>query len=66
MKNKIKTHKATVKRFKVTKNNKVRHNKQGDNAHLKTNKSSVQKARKKGKTTLGAKKEVKKIISLLN
>ena len=66
MKNKIKTHKATAKRFKVTKNKKVRHNKQGDNAHLKTNKNRGQKARKKGKTSLKNKKEVKKIISLIN
>lgn len=66
MKNKQKTHKATAKRFKLTKNNKLMHNKQGDNAHLKANKSSNQKARKKGKTSLSSSGESKKIKKLLS
>jgi large subunit ribosomal protein L35 len=66
MKNKQKTHKASAKRFRVTKNGKIMHNRQGDNAHLKANKTSQQKARKKGKSSLGSKAESKKIISLLS
>jgi len=64
MKNKIKTHKATAKRFKLTGKKKLRHNKQGDNAHLKANKNRNQKARQKGKTILTG-GERKKIIKLL-
>lgn len=63
---KQKTHKATAKRFKLTKGGKVMHNRQGDNAHLKANKTAKQKARKKGTTALGSKRERKKIISLLS
>lgn len=66
MKNKQKTHKATVKRFKLTKKGKLMHNRQGDNAHLKANKSAQQKARQNGKRSLGSKTESKKIISLLS
>lgn len=66
MKNKQKTHKATTKRFKLTKKGKLMHNRQGDNAHLKANKTSKQKARQKGRTNLGSKNESKKIISLLS
>jgi len=42
------------------------HNRQGDNAHLKANKTSLQKSRKKGTKTLASKNESKKIISLLS
>lgn len=66
MKNKQKTHKATVKRFKLTKNKKLMHNKQGDNAHLKANKSNRQKARKKGKTSLTSSGESNKIKKLMS
>lgn len=66
MKNKQKTHKATAKRFRVTKNGKVMHNHQGDNAHLKANKTAKQKSRQKGVGMLASKKETKTIISLLS
>ncbi|MFQ5492715.1 MAG: 50S ribosomal protein L35 [Candidatus Dojkabacteria bacterium] len=65
MKNKIKTHKATAKRFKLTAKGRVRHNKQGDNAHLKAHKSRAQKKRKKGKTDLGSANQARKIKKLL-
>lgn len=64
-KNKIKTHKATAKRFKKTGTGKVRHYKQGNN-HLKANKSSAQKKRKSGITELGSKNQSKKILNLMN
>lgn len=64
-KNKLKTHQASKKRFKVTRNNKVRHNKQGDNAHLKANKSRDQKANSKGKKSLKSNAQAKKIIKLM-
>ncbi len=65
MKNKIKTHKASSKRFKITKNKKVMHQHQGDNAHLKVNKSSSQKQNKKGRGNLASSKESRKIIRLI-
>lgn len=65
-KNKIKTHKATKKRFKVSATGKLRHNKQGDNDHFKIKKSRNRKARLSGKTELGSKKQAKKLKSLLN
>ncbi len=66
MKNKIKTHKASKKRFKISGSGQIRHNKQGDNDHLKIFKSRAQKSRKKGKTDLGSKKEEIKIKGLIN
>ncbi len=66
MKNKQKTHKATAKRFKLTRKGKLMHNRQGDNAHLKANKTSLQKSRKKGTKSLSSTNESKKIISLLS
>lgn len=66
MKNKKKTHKATAKRFKLTRKGKLMHNRQGDNAHLKANKTSLQKSRKKGTNQLASKSESKKIISLMS
>ena len=66
MKNKKKTHKASAKRFKLTKTGKLKHNRQGDNAHLKANKTSLQKSRKKGVKFLGSKAESKKIIKLIS
>ena len=66
MKNKVKTHKATKKRFKITKNKKVLHGKQGNNDHLRIKKSGPRKRRLKGKTGLQNKTERKKIIALIN
>ncbi|KXK26524.1 MAG: 50S ribosomal protein L35 [candidate division WS6 bacterium OLB20] len=64
-KNKIKTHKASKKRFKLTATGKVMHYKQGNN-HLKANKSGAQKKRRSGDTELGSKTQAKKIINLMN
>jgi ribosomal protein L35 len=66
MKQKAKTHKATAKRFKLSGSGSLRHNKQGDNAHLKTNKSKAQKLRQKGKKALASKTEANKLIKLMN
>lgn len=66
MKMKIKTHKATAKRFRLTKNGKLMHGSQGDNAHLKVNKNYHQKARKNGNSMLGNKNEVKRLSKLLH
>jgi len=49
----------------LTGKNKVWHNRQGDNTHLKVNKGVEEKARKKGKTSLASKREAKKIIRLM-
>ncbi|MEI7579102.1 MAG: bL35 family ribosomal protein [bacterium] len=62
---KIKTHKATAKRFKLTGNNKLRHLKQGNNTHLKAHKSHAQKARKKGMVVKASGGERSKILKLL-
>ncbi len=61
----MKTHKATKKRFRVTTNNKVMHNRQGDNGHLRSKKSYHQKARLDGKEQLGSTNQARKIIKLL-
>ena len=61
-----KTHKATAKRFRITKNGKLMHGSQGDNSHLKVNKSRHQKSRKNGVSALGNKAETKKLISLMH
>lgn len=65
MKNKIKTHKATSKRFQLTTTGRLRHNKQGDNAHLKIKKNRAQKARLKGKSDLSQKTEIQKVKRLI-
>lgn len=62
---KMKTHKATQKRFKLTAGGKLMHNSQGDNAHLKANKDRGEKARKKGHHELGITGEKLKIIKLM-
>ena len=62
---KNKTHKATAKRFRKSATGKLRHFRQGDNAHLKTNKTGRQLARQEGKTELASKKEVAKLKSLI-
>jgi len=63
---KNKTHKATVKRFKLTKSGKLMHQKQGNNTHLKVHKNTHQKARKNGNEALGNKSETKKLKQLMN
>ena len=65
-KNKIKTHKATAKRFKVSGSGKVRHQKQGNNDHLKIKKSSSRKARLRGSDSLSNKTEKTKVLRLIN
>ncbi|MBP9758185.1 50S ribosomal protein L35 [Candidatus Dojkabacteria bacterium] len=65
MKNKQKTHKASAKRFRVTKTGIVLHNRQKDNAHLKTGKTTKQKARLKGQSGLTNNKEINKIKQLI-
>ena len=66
MKNKIKTHKATKKRFKVTTTGKVVHKKQGNNEHLRIKKSNPRKARLNKQGTLENSTEIKKIKRLSN
>lgn len=61
-----KTHKATAKRFKLTKNGKLMHGSQGDNSHLKVNKNRHQKSRKNGMNALGNKAETKRLSNLLH
>lgn len=65
MKNKKKTHKASAKRFKVTKKGMLLHNRQKDNAHLKTGKTTKQKSRIKGLDNLKSNVEIKKIKELI-
>jgi len=62
---KIKTHKATAKRFKLTKKGKLLHKSQGDNTHLKVNKNYHQKTRKNAKSALSNKNEAKKLTRLI-
>ncbi|MBN1915522.1 50S ribosomal protein L35 [Candidatus Dojkabacteria bacterium] len=61
-----KTHKATAKRFKITGKGKIVHNRQGDNAHLKTNKNRSQKARLNKQKVLASSKQAKNINILMN
>jgi large subunit ribosomal protein L35 len=65
-KRKQKTHKASKKRFKVSAKGKLMHNRQNDNAHLKTKKSNKTLRRQEGTTKLGSRTEAKKIKKLLN
>jgi large subunit ribosomal protein L35 len=65
-KRKSKTHKASKKRFKITASGKLKHSKQGDNAHLKTNKSNRQLRRQEGKGIISSKKQEKNIKELIN
>ena len=62
---KNRTHKATKKRFKITGSGKLKHFHQGDNAHLKSNKSRKVLNRQEGTSTLKLKKEVRKLKSFL-
>ena len=63
---KSKTHKATVKRFKMTKGGKLMHKRQGNNNHYMTKKSGGRKLRVEKNQDLSARKEAKKIKSLGN
>jgi large subunit ribosomal protein L35 len=58
---KIKSHKASKKRFKQTASGKLKHWKQFDNAHLRTKKSNRRKRRLAGSTHLTNNKQVVKI-----
>jgi len=62
---KNKTHKATAKRFKITGTGKLMHNRQGDNSHLKVNKSGRQLRRQEGKSVLKSKRETNKLKRML-
>jgi ribosomal protein L35 len=62
---KNKTHKATQKRFKVTAGGKLKHYKQMDNAHLKTNKSNRRLRRQEGTGVLASRNEEKKLKGLI-
>lgn len=62
---KNRTHKATAKRFRVTKNGKVIHEKQYNNSHLKTNKNNRTLRRQEGKAVLSSLHESKKLASLI-
>ncbi len=68
MRNKIKTHKATAKLFKITGSGKVtRTHQQGrNNAHLKSKKSRSQKRANPESYVINAKGQVKRIKKLLN
>ncbi len=63
---KRKTHKATVKRFKMSKSGKMLHKRQGNNNHYMTKKSGGRKLRIEGNVALSSKKESKKIRILGN
>ena len=65
MKMKLKTHKATSKRFRKTATGKLLHYTQGDNSHLKAHKNRAEKARKKGIHALTNKGDIKTITKLL-
>jgi large subunit ribosomal protein L35 len=62
---KNKTHKATVKRFKVTASGKLKHYKQMDNSHLKTNKSTRTLRRQEGTGIIASRREEKKLKNLM-
>jgi large subunit ribosomal protein L35 len=64
MKNKLKTHKATVKRFKLTASGKLKHYHQGNN-HLKAGKNALQKKRKRGVGFLKSKRQIRNLTSVM-
>ncbi len=68
MRNKIKTHKATAKRFKITGSGKVArtHQQKRNNAHLKSKKSRSEKRLNPDSYVINAKGQVKRIKKLLN
>lgn len=61
-----KTHKATVKRFKVTASGKLVHKKQMDNAHYKANKNTRTKNRQTKRGELTSKTQIKKLKQLMS
>ncbi len=61
-----KTHKASVKRFKLTASGKLKHKKQMDNDHLKAHKSNRTKNRQSKSDFLGSKEQIKKIKKLMS
>lgn len=63
---KLKTHKATSKRFKVTAKGKLRHKRQMDNVHLKANKSNRTKNRQRKRGFLGSKSQIKTLKKLMS
>jgi len=66
MAKKGKTHKATVKRFKITATGKLLHKRQGDNHHLKAQKSNRTKNRQTKRGIIGSKNQAKKLIKLMS
>jgi large subunit ribosomal protein L35 len=68
MRNKIKTHKATAKRFKLTGTGKVKrtHQQGRGNAHLKSKKVRSQKRLNAHTYVISAKGQVRRIKQLLN
>jgi ribosomal protein L35 len=62
---KNRTHKATAKRFKLTATGKLVHNKQGDNSHMKVNKTKPALRRQEGKATIKSLVEEKKLKRLI-
>lgn len=66
MANKIKTHKATAKRFTSTASGKMRHSSQGyGNGHSKAYQNRRQKKSKRQQLILDSSKEARKISRLL-
>lgn len=63
---KIKTHKATKKRFKITSKGKVIHWKKGDNGHLRSKKTNRRKRRLSGPDQLANNTEARKVKKLIN
>ncbi|MCA9382604.1 50S ribosomal protein L35 [Candidatus Dojkabacteria bacterium] len=63
---KLKTHKATKKRFKITSSGKVMHWKKGNNGHLRSKKTTKHKQRLSGPDTLSNTTEARKVKKLVN
>jgi large subunit ribosomal protein L35 len=61
---KTKTHRATAKRFRITRKGKVLHRKATGN-HMLTKKSSSRRRRVEGMTEVGAKSDAKTVKRLL-
>lgn len=61
-----KTHKASVKRFKMTASGKLKHKKQLDNDHLKAHKSNRTKNRQSKPGFLRSKLQIRKIKKLMS
>jgi len=62
---KNRTHKATAKRFSISATGKLMHKKQGNNSHLKVNKSRSTLRRQDGTVSLSSIKETKKLTNLI-